>query len=106
MGNHRGHVIISLHGDQTPVVRLFSVDQPVWEAYMVPVIVIVLLMGLVLVVSILKPEIGMQFKQITERMAYEAEWRPTQRTKWRFVLSGILIEAVFLAVLIVFLLKK
>jgi NADH:ubiquinone oxidoreductase subunit 3 (subunit A) len=72
---------------------------------MATVIVIVLLMGLVLVVSILKPEIGMEFKQITERMAYDAEWKPTRRTKWRFVVSGILIEVVFLAVLIAVLLK-
>jgi NADH:ubiquinone oxidoreductase subunit 3 (subunit A) len=73
---------------------------------MATIIVIVLLMGLTLVVSILKPEIGMEFKQMTERMAYDAEWKPTRRTKWRFVVSGILIEVVFLAVLIVVLLKK
>jgi hypothetical protein len=73
---------------------------------MLPYIVPILLMGLILVVLVLKPELGMQFKEFTEKFAFDAEWKPSKGTRWRFVLVGIFIEALFLFVLIVLLLSK
>ena len=73
---------------------------------MLPYIVPILLMGLILVVLVLKPELGIQFKQFTEKFAFDAEWKPSKGTRWRFVLVGIFIEALFLFVLIVLLLSK
>jgi len=58
------------------------------------------------VVLVLKPEPGMQFKAFTEKFAFDAEWKPSKGTRWRFVLVGIFIEALFLFVLIVLLLSK
>lgn len=72
---------------------------------MIPYLILILLMGLILVVLVLKPELGMQFKAFTERFAFDAEWKPSQGTRWRFVLVGVFIEILFMVVLIVELLK-
>ncbi len=66
---------------------------------------IILLMGLILVVLILKPELGMQFKALTEKIAFDAEWKPSRSTRWRFIITGVFIEILFLAVLILLLIK-
>ena len=71
-----------------------------------PYLILILLMGLILVVLVLKPELGMQFKAFTERFAFDAEWKPSKGTRWRFVLVGIFIEILFIVLLIVLLLKK
>ncbi len=73
---------------------------------MIPYIILILVMGLILVVLVLKPELGMQFKAFTERFAFDAEWKPSKGTRWRFVLVGIFIEFLFIVVLIVQLLKR
>ncbi len=73
---------------------------------MIPYLILILLMGLILVVLVLKPELGMQFKAFTERFAFSAEWKPSKGTRWRFVLVGIFIEFLFIVVLIVQLLKR
>ena len=73
---------------------------------MIPYLILILVMGLILVVLVLKPELGMQFKAFTERFAFDAEWKPSKGTRWRFVLAGIFIEMLFIAVLIAELLKK
>ena len=73
---------------------------------MLPYIIPILLMGLFLVVLVLKPELGIQFKAFTEKFAFDAEWKPSKGTRWRFVLVGIFIEALFVFVLIVLLLSK
>ena len=72
---------------------------------MIPYLILILIMGLILVVLVLKPELGMQFKAFTERFAFDAEWKPSKGTRWRFVLVGIFIEFLFIVVLIVQLLK-
>jgi hypothetical protein len=74
---------------------------------MLSLIIPILLMALILVVLVLKPELGMQFKAFTEKSLFDAEWKPSSRgTRWRFVAAGIFIEAVFLFVLIVLLISK
>jgi hypothetical protein len=73
---------------------------------MLPYIIPILLMGLTLVVLVLKPELGMQFKAFTEKFAFDAEWKPSKGTRWRFVLVGIFIETLFIFVLIVLLISK
>ena len=73
---------------------------------MIPYLILILVMGLILVVLVLKPELGMQFKAFTERFAFDAEWKPSKGTRWRFVLVGIFIEILFIVVLIVELLKR
>jgi hypothetical protein len=73
---------------------------------MLPYIIPILLMGLILVVLVLKPELGIQFKAFTEKFAFDAEWKPSKGTRWRFVLVGIFIEALFVFVLIVLLISK
>ncbi len=73
---------------------------------MIPYLILVLLMGLILVVLVLKPELGMQFKAFTEKIAFNAEWKPTKGTRWRFVLVGIFIEILFIIVLVVQLSKR
>jgi hypothetical protein len=73
---------------------------------MIPYLILILLMALILAVLILKPELGMQFKAFTEKFAFDAEWRPLKGTRWRFVAVGIFIEAVFLFILIVVLIRK
>jgi len=69
-------------------------------------LILILLMGLVLVVSVLKPELGMQFKAFTEKFAFNAEWTPSKGTKWRFVLVGIFIEILFVVLLVILLLNR
>ncbi len=73
---------------------------------MIPYLILVLLMGLILVVFVLKPELGMQYKAFTEKMAFDAEWKPSKLTRWRFVSVGIFIEAVFLLILLLTLLCR
>ena len=73
---------------------------------MIPHLIIILLMGLILVVLILKPELGMQVKAFSEKFAFDAEWKPSKGTKWRFVWVGVFIELLFLLVLIVTLFRK
>ena len=73
---------------------------------MFPYLILILIMGLILAVLILKPELGMQFKAFTEKFAFDAEWKPSKSTKWRFVIVGIFIEIVFLIVLAVSLLNR
>jgi hypothetical protein len=74
---------------------------------MLSLIIPILLMALILVVLVLKPELGMQFKAFTEKSLFDAEWKPSSKgTRWRFVAAGIFIEAVFLFVLIVLLILK
>jgi uncharacterized BrkB/YihY/UPF0761 family membrane protein len=69
-------------------------------------IILILLMGLILVASVFKPELAMQIKAFTERMAFDAEWKPSKRTRWRFVIAGIFIELLFAAILILLLLNR
>jgi hypothetical protein len=74
---------------------------------MLSTIIPILLMALILVVLVLKPELGMQFKAFTEKSLFDAEWKPSSRgTRLRFVVAGIFIEAVFLLVLIALLVVK
>ena len=73
---------------------------------MIPYLILVLIMGLILVVLVLKPELGMQFKAFTERFAFDAEWKPSKGTRWRFVIVGIFIEILFLVVLMISLFKR
>jgi hypothetical protein len=71
-------------------------------SYLIPI----LLMGLILVVLVLKPELGIQFKAFTEKFAFDAEWKPSKGTRWRFVLVGVFIEALFVLILVVLLIHK
>ena len=71
-----------------------------------PVLIIILVMALILVGFILKPEIGMQFKAFTERFTFDAEWKPQKSTRWRFVWVGIFIELVFVVILIISFLNR
>ena len=73
---------------------------------MIPYLILLLLMGLILVVLILKPELGMQIKAFSEKFAFDAEWKPSKGTKWRFVLVGIFIEFLFLFILVISLLRR
>ncbi|MFH1943752.1 MAG: hypothetical protein ABIL68_16745 [bacterium] len=73
---------------------------------MIPYLILILIMGLILVVLVLKPELGMQVKAFTERIAFDAEWKPSKGTRWRFVLVGIFIEILFFILLILSLLWK
>jgi len=73
---------------------------------MIPFFILILLMGLILVVLVLKPELGIQFKAFTEKFAFDAEWKPSKGTRWRFVLVGIFVEILFLIILIFVLLKR
>ena len=73
---------------------------------MTPYLILILLMALILVVLVLKPELAIQFKAFTEKMAFDAQWTPSKGTRWRFVLVGIFIELVFIAVLIIVLLQR
>jgi len=61
-----------------------------------------LIMALILVILVFKPELGMQLKAFTEKIAFDAEWKPSERTRWRFVITGVFIEFVFLILLIGF----
>ena len=65
-----------------------------------PYLILILLMGLILVVLILKPELAMQFKSFTEKFTLDAEWKPSKSTRWRFVVAGVFIELLFTAVLL------
>jgi hypothetical protein len=56
-------------------------------------------MALFLVVLVLKPEIGMQIKISAEKLTYDAEWKPSRGTRWRFVLTGVFIEIIFIILL-------
>ncbi len=74
---------------------------------MLSTIIPILLMALILVVLVLKPELGMQFKAFTEKSLFDAEWKPSSRgTRLRFVAAGIFIEAVFLLMLIALLVAR
>lgn len=73
---------------------------------MVSYLILILIMGLIFVVFVLKPELAIQFKAFTERFAFDAEWKPSKSTKWRFVLTGIFIEVLFLILLILSLLRR
>ena len=73
---------------------------------MIPYLTLILLMGLFLVVLILKPELGMQIKAFSEKFAFDAEWKPSKGTKWRFMIVGIFIECIFLLILVVSLLRR
>ena len=73
---------------------------------MIPYLILLLLMGLILVVLMLKPELGMQIKAFSEKFAFDAEWKPSKGTKWRFVLVGIFIEFLFLFILVISLLRR
>lgn len=73
---------------------------------MIPYGIIILIMALSFVVLILKPELGMQIKAFSEKFAFDAEWRPSKHTKWRFVLVGIFIQIVFVTVLILSLINR
>ncbi len=67
---------------------------------MMPLWIIILLMALILTMLVLKPELGIQFKAFSEKFAFGAEWKPTKSTRYRFVIVGIFIEAVFLLIII------
>jgi len=69
-------------------------------------LILILIMGLIFVVFVFKPELGIQFKAFTERFAFDAEWKPSKSTKLRFVLTGIFIEVLFLALLLLSLLRR
>ncbi|MBN1895016.1 hypothetical protein JW906_10995 [bacterium] len=69
-------------------------------------IILILLMGLILVASVFKPELAMQLKAFTEKVAFDAEWKPSKGTRWRFVIAGIFIELLFAAVLILLLVQR
>jgi hypothetical protein len=71
-----------------------------------PFFLIILIMALSLVILVLKPEIGMQFKAFTEKFAFDAEWKPSKDTRWRFVIVGVFIELLFIALVILMLLNK
>lgn len=71
-----------------------------------PFFLIILIMALILVILVLKPEIGMQFKAFTEKFAFDAEWKPSKGTRWRFVWVGVFIEVLFIALAILMLLNK
>ena len=73
---------------------------------MIPYLILILLMGLALVVLILKPELGMQIKAFSEKFAFDAEWKPSQGTKWRFICVGIFVELLFVIILIISLVKR
>ena len=73
---------------------------------MVSYLILILIMGLIFVVFVLKPELGIQFKAFTEKFAFDAEWKPSKSTKWRFVLTGIFIEVLFLALLLLSLFRR
>ena len=74
---------------------------------MLSTIIPILLMALILVILVLKPELGMQFKAFTEKSLFDAERKPSSRgTRLRFVAAGIFIEAVFLFVLIALLVAR
>lgn len=68
-------------------------------------LIVILLMALILVVLILKPELGMQFKSFSEKFAFDAEWKPSKGTKWRFIIAGVFIELIFIVILILLLLN-
>ncbi|MBN1780134.1 hypothetical protein JW948_03345, partial [bacterium] len=55
---------------------------------------------------VLKPELGMQLKAFTEKFTYDAEWKPSRSTRWRFVITGIFIEIIFLFILIFYWVRK
>jgi hypothetical protein len=73
---------------------------------MMPFWIIILLMALILTMLVLKPELGMQFKAFTEKFAFDAEWKPSKSTRYRFVTVGIFIEAVFLLIIILMVVIK
>ncbi len=73
---------------------------------MVSYLIIILMMGLIFVIFVFKPELGIQFKAFTEKFAFDAEWKPSKSTKWRFVLTGILIEVLFLALILLSLFRR
>ncbi len=66
----------------------------------------ILLMGLILVVLVLKPELGMQFKAFTEKLAFDAEWKPSKATRWRFVVVGLFVEVLFIFILLLYMLGR
>ena len=68
-------------------------------------LILTLLMALILVVLVLKPEIGMQFKSFSEKFAFDAEWKPSKGTKWRFIIAGVFIEIIFIVILVLLLLN-
>lgn len=63
-------------------------------------VIVILLMALILVILVLKPELGMQLKEFTEKMTFNAEWKPNRGTRYRFVFIGLFIELVFLGLLV------
>lgn len=65
-------------------------------------IIYLLVMALILVILVFKPELGMQLKAFTERIAFDADWKPSKGTRWRFVFTGVFIELAFLVLLIWF----
>ncbi len=69
-------------------------------------VIVLLLMALILVILVLKPELGMQIKSFTEKMAFDADWTPHKGTRYRFVFSGLFIEIVFLILLICYWVRK
>ena len=73
---------------------------------MIPFWILILLMSLILVVLVLKPELGMQFKAFSEKFAFDAKWTPSKGTKWRFVITGIFIEIIFLLILLAYILGR
>lgn len=68
-------------------------------------LILILLMALILVVLVFKPELGMQFKSFSEKFAFDAEWKPSKETKWRFIIAGVFIEIIFIVILFLMLLK-
>lgn len=71
-----------------------------------PIFLLILIMALILVILVLKPEIAIQFKAFTEKMAFDAEWKPSKGTRWRFVIVGIFIEVIFIGLLVLLWLDK
>jgi hypothetical protein len=63
-------------------------------------VIIILIMALILVILVLKPELGMQLKAFSEKMTFDAEWKPQRSTRYRFVFIGLFIELVFLGLLL------
>jgi NADH:ubiquinone oxidoreductase subunit 3 (subunit A) len=68
-------------------------------------LVLILLMALILVVLVFKPELGMQLKSFSEKFAFDADWKPSKGTKWRFIIGGVFIEIIFIVILILLLLN-
>ena len=69
-----------------------------------PFFLIILLIALLLVALVLKPEIGMQIKAFSAKFVFQAEWIPAKETLIRLVVAGLFIECLFIALIIFMLL--